>query len=119
MTKMAREVDAREKELTHQYHRDLLNQYLNEVKSLTPSFISSIKLYLTLRYSTNTNASGVKHAERNRDYIIKLMCDKINEIIRILQLTTYDEDEWLNDDLTIMKQRLVSCLAFRKRKKIG
>ena len=32
---------------------------------------------------------------------------KINEIIRILQLTTYDEDEWLNDDITIMKQLLV------------
>jgi vinculin len=106
---MAREVDSREKELTHQIHRDLLNRHLNEVKSLTPSFISSIKIYLTIKHQTvkKSNSNGLLQAEKNRDYVIKTICDKINEIIRILQLTTYDEDEWLNDDLTIMKQRLV------------
>ena len=107
---MAREVDAREKELTHQIHRDLLKQYLNEVKSLTPSFISSIKIYLTIKnyqQQQNRNLNGLIQAEKNRNYIIKIIFEKINEIIRILQLTTYDEDEWLNDDITIMKQLLV------------
>lgn len=32
------------------------------------------------------------------------MTDEINEIIRILQLTTYDEDEWDADNLTVMKK---------------
>ena len=105
---MAREVDAREKELTHQIHRDLLKQYLNEVKSLTPSFISSIKIYLTIKnqvnYQQNRNSNGLVQAEKNRNHLIKMIFEKINEIIRILQLTTYDEDEWLNDDITIIKQ---------------
>ena len=32
------------------------------------------------------------------------MGDEINEIIRVLQLTTYDEDEWDADNLTVMKK---------------
>jgi vinculin len=34
------------------------------------------------------------------------MTDEINEIIRVLQLTTYDEDEWESDNLTGMKRVL-------------
>jgi vinculin len=114
---MAREVGAREKELTNQIHRELLKQYLNEVKTLTPSFISSIKIYLTIKnyqqkQQQNRNLNGLVQAEKNRNYIIKIIIEKINEIIRILQLTTYDEDEWLNDDITIMKQLLVVNFYF-------
>ena len=32
---MTREVDVREKELTHQIHRELLSQHLEQVKNLT------------------------------------------------------------------------------------
>ena len=35
------------------------------------------------------------------------MTDEINEIIRVLQLTTYDEDEWEADNLTGMKKAQV------------
>ena len=35
------------------------------------------------------------------------MTDEINEIIRVLQLTTYDEDEWETDDLIRIKKALV------------
>ena len=30
------------------------------------------------------------------------------EIIRVLQLTTYDEDEWDSDNITVMKKTLAS-----------
>jgi hypothetical protein len=32
------------------------------------------------------------------------MTDELNEIIRVLQLTTYDEEEWDADNLTVMKK---------------
>lgn len=35
------------------------------------------------------------------------MMDEVNEIIRVLQLTTYDEDEWDADNLTVMKKAMV------------
>lgn len=37
------------------------------------------------------------------------MTDEINEIIRVLQLTNYDEDEWDVDNLTVMKKAQVNC----------
>ncbi len=42
----------------------------------------------------------------NRDYLAQRMSDEINEIIRVLQLTTYDEEEWDADNLTGMKRAL-------------
>ena len=36
------------------------------------------------------------------------MSKEIEEIIRVLQLTTYDEEEWDADDLTVMKKAVVS-----------
>jgi len=35
------------------------------------------------------------------------MSNEIHEIIRVLQLTTYDEEEWDADDITVMKKAQV------------
>lgn len=46
-------------------------------------------------------------AAENRNYLAHRMTDEINEIIRVLQLTTYDEDEWESDDLNLIKKAQV------------
>jgi vinculin len=53
-------------------------------------------------------------AAENRNYLASRMTDEINEIIRVLQLTTYDEDEWDADNLTCMKKAQVRgrCCCF-------
>ena len=43
-------------------------------------------------------------AGENRNYLSLRMSEEMNEIIRVLQLTTYDEDEWDTDNLTVMKK---------------
>lgn len=50
---------------------------------------------------------GVEEAAENRNYLARRMTDEINEIIRVLQLTNYDEDEWEVDNLTVMKKAQV------------
>ncbi|XP_055899269.1 vinculin-like isoform X3 [Biomphalaria glabrata] len=100
LTKMTKEVDNREKELTHQVHREMLIRSLDQVKQLTPVLISGIKIFITASQS----GQGIKEAQNNRDYTVRKMSDEIHEIIRVLQLTTYDEDEWDADDLTVMKK---------------
>lgn len=100
LTNMTRLVDGREKELTHQVHRMMLIRSLDEVKNLTPVLISAVKMYITAK---QTNA-GAPEAQANRDYIVRKMSDEVQEIIRVLQLTTYDEDEWDADDITVMKK---------------
>ena len=51
--------------------------------------------------------AGVTDAQSNRDYVIQKMSNEIHEIIRVLQLTTYDEEEWDADDITVMKKAQV------------
>ena len=136
---MSREVDARQLELTHQVHREILMRSMEEVKTLTPILICSMKIYIQihsegelriltffsifLSLNLNVNPSpiylliysvyciwvggrGGEEAGVNRDYLAQRMSDEINEIIRVLQLTTYDEDEWDADNLTGMKRAL-------------
>lgn len=52
----------------------------------------------------------VDEAAENRNYLSARMTDEINEIIRVLQLTTYDEDEWDADNLTCMRKAQVGTL---------
>ncbi|KAL5006317.1 hypothetical protein ScPMuIL_015123 [Solemya velum] len=100
LTKMTKEVDVREKELTHHVHRDMLIRSLDQVKTLTPVLISGIKVYITAKQS----GAGIRESQTNRDYVVHKMSDEIYEIIRVLQLTTYDEEEWDADDLAVMKK---------------
>lgn len=47
---------------------------------------------------------GGAEAAENRNYLTARMTEELHEIIRVLQLTTYDEDEWDADNLTVMKK---------------
>lgn len=64
-----------------------------------------MKLKIIYKKGKKTN-----EAAENRNYLVTRMTDEINEIIRVLQLTTYDEDEWEADNLTSMKKAEVSFL---------
>lgn len=89
VTNMAKQVVARAKELTHVAHADILEQRVASVKKMIPSLISSIKTFVT----TGAGSAGRAQAQGNRNYVIERMFTDIEEIIRVLQLTTYDEDE--------------------------
>ena len=57
-----------------------------------------------MNYANVLGGKGNEEAAENRNYLAGRMTDEINEIIRVLQLTTYDEDEWDADQLTAMKR---------------
>ncbi|CAG2057810.1 unnamed protein product, partial [Timema podura] len=101
LSKVSREVTAREKELTHQVHREILVRCLEQVKTLAPILICSMKIFIHI---IGQGGKGVDEAAENRNYLSQRMTDEINEIIRVLQLTTYDEEEWDADNLTVMKK---------------
>ena len=50
---------------------------------------------------------AVRDAQHNRDYVVRKLSDEIHDIIRVLQLTTYDEEEWDADDITVIKKAQV------------
>lgn len=59
LTRMTKEVDAREKELTHQVHREMLVRSLEQVKNLTPVLISGIKTFITVKDSGECHSDKV------------------------------------------------------------
>ncbi|XP_051173648.1 vinculin isoform X2 [Leptopilina boulardi] len=101
LSKVSREVSAREKELTHQVHREILVRCLEQVKTLAPILICSMKIFIHI---ISHGGKGAEEAAENRNYLSGRMSDELNEIIRVLQLTTYDEEEWDADQLTVLKK---------------
>lgn len=52
--------------------------------------------------TTKTSGShGVEEALKNRNFTFEKMSAEINEIIRVLQLTSWDEDAWANKVKTL------------------
>ncbi|XP_066519906.1 LOW QUALITY PROTEIN: vinculin b [Hoplias malabaricus] len=103
MTKMAKMIDERQQELTHQEHRVMLVNSMNTVKELLPVLISGIKIFVTTK---TAQSQGVDEALKNRNFTVEKMSSEINEIIRVLQLTSWDEDAWASKDTETMKRAL-------------
>uniref|UniRef100_A0A3P9QDK7 Vinculin n=1 Tax=Poecilia reticulata TaxID=8081 RepID=A0A3P9QDK7_POERE len=95
MTKMSKMIEERQQELTHQEHRQMLVNSMNTIKELLPVLISAIKIFVATKSS---RGAGIEEAEKNRRFTFEKMSAEINEIIRVLQLTTWDEDAWANKD---------------------
>uniref|UniRef100_A0A8C7GDV4 Vinculin n=1 Tax=Oncorhynchus kisutch TaxID=8019 RepID=A0A8C7GDV4_ONCKI len=122
MTKMAKMIDERQQELTHQEHRVMLVNSMNTVKELLPVLISGDLLLYSIEHkellpvilsgikifvTTKTSGSqGVEESLKNRNFTFEKMSAEINEIIRVLQLTSWDEDSWANKDTEAMKRAL-------------
>ncbi|KAK4336646.1 hypothetical protein RND71_044052 [Anisodus tanguticus] len=107
LTRVTRDVDLRQKELTHTKHRDILIKSLDSVKTLAPILICSMKIYIQLLTETKITSEAIE----NRNYLGSRMTDEIVEIIRVLQLTTSDDDDWAGDDLTCLRKALGAILA--------
>lgn len=60
-----------------------------------------MKIYIHI---VSQGGKGAEEAAENRNYLAQRMTDEINEIIRVLQLTSYDEEQSDLDNLTVLKK---------------
>lgn len=60
-----------------------------------------MKIYIHI---VSQGGKGIEEAAENRNYLASRMSDEINEIIRVLQLTSYDEEQSDLDNLTVLKK---------------
>ncbi|KAJ1352004.1 hypothetical protein KIN20_008192 [Parelaphostrongylus tenuis] len=103
LSRVSSDVTNRQAELTHQVHRDILCRCLDQIRTLSPILICSMKIFIQLGHDHNR---GQAEAAENRNYLAQRMTDEMHEIIRVLQLTTYDEDEWDADNVTVIRKAL-------------
>lgn len=108
LTSMIKSVEIRERELMHQAHRDILLRSVDEIRSYTNLFVNTLKIFVTAKVDGQL---GFENAQHNRDYIVKKMTNEINEIIRVLRLTSHDDDDWDLADINSLKKAHV-CILF-------
>jgi vinculin len=77
---------------------------MDSVKTLSPILVCAMKIFVQI--NEEGHQKGLAEAAENRNYLKERMTDEVNEIIRVLQLTTYDEDEWDSDNVTVMRKAL-------------
>uniref|UniRef100_A0A8C8M8D4 Vinculin n=1 Tax=Oncorhynchus tshawytscha TaxID=74940 RepID=A0A8C8M8D4_ONCTS len=86
---------------------ETMEDLITYTKNLGPvipiSLSPAIKIFVATK---STHSAGVDEAERNRCFTFEKMSAEISEIIRVLQLTTWDEDTWANKDMECMKRSL-------------
>ena len=105
LSKVTREVEKRVEDLTHQVHRETLSKCVDQVKTLAPILICSMKIYVQI---VSQRGKGAEEAAENRNYLAVRMTDEVGEVIRVLQLVTYDEEEWSSDNIQVMKRTLAN-----------
>eukprot|EP00794_Sanderia_malayensis_P016841 gene16841-18540_t len=87
---MVKLVESRQADLTHKVHQDLLKMHCNDVKKSIPTLITAMKAFVV---TLERGGPGRAEAQENRNFRITKLSDDILEIMRILQLKVYDEEE--------------------------
>lgn len=88
LSKVSHDVEGRRKDLLNPYQRDLLGQHLDQVKTLAPILICSMKIFIQILGTDAQGANkGMEEAVENRNYLAKRMTEEIAEIINILEDT--------------------------------
>eukprot|EP00093_Oithona_nana_P010886 10886.XXX_123334_120703_1 [CDS] Oithona nana genome sequencing. len=97
LSKVSHDVEARRKDLLNPYHRDLLGQHLEQVKTLAPILICSMKIFIQILGTDAHGANkGMEEAVENRNYLAKRMTEEIAEIMSILEDSAKADDVRLN-----------------------
>ncbi len=92
LSKVNHDVETRRRDLLNPYQRDLLGQHLDQVKTLAPILICSMKIFIQILGTDAQGANkGMEEAVENRNYLAKRMTDEITEITRILEDFTKEE----------------------------
>ncbi|XP_059092000.1 vinculin-like [Tigriopus californicus] len=82
LSKVCQDVDTRRNDLLNPYQRDSLGQHLDQVKTLAPILICSMKIFIQI---LGNEGRGTDEAIENRNYLSKRMTDEIGEIVMILE----------------------------------
>ena len=74
LSKVCHDVDVRRKDLLNPYQRDNLSGHLEQVKTLAPILICSMKIFIQI---LSQEGKGTDEAIENRNYLAKRMTDEV------------------------------------------
>ena len=91
-SKVCQDVEARRRDLLNPYHRENLGQHLEQVKTLAPILICSMKIFIQILQGQGQQGNkSTDEAVENRNYLAKRMTEEISQITRILEETARED----------------------------
>jgi len=82
LSKVSYDVETRKKDLLNPTQREGLGQHLEQMKTLAPILICSMKIFIQI---LNQEGAGTEEGVENRNYLAKRMTDEISQVMRILE----------------------------------
>jgi len=82
LSKVSHDVEGRQNDLLNPPQRESLGLHLEQIKTLAPILICSMKIFIQI---LNQEGTGTDEAIENRNYLAKRMHDEISEVMRILE----------------------------------
>ena len=82
LSKVSNDVEKRQNDLLNPTQRESLSQHLDQMKTLAPILICSMKIFIQI---LNEEGKGTDEAIENRNYLAKRMHEEISEVMRILE----------------------------------
>jgi len=82
LSKVSQDVDTRRIDLLNPQQRESLGLHLEQIKTLAPILICSMKIFIQI---LNQKGTGTDEAIANRNYLAGRMHDEISEVMRILE----------------------------------
>ena len=83
LSKVCHDVEGRRKDLLNPYQRDQLGHHLDQLKTLAPILICSMKIFIQI---LSQGGKGMDEAVENRNYLATRMTDEIDEMTRLVTL---------------------------------
>jgi len=82
LSKVSHDVETRKRDLLNPTQREGLGQHLEQMKTLAPILICSMKIFIQI---LNQEGKGTEEAVENRNYLAKRMTEEIAEVMRLLE----------------------------------
>eukprot|EP00092_Neocalanus_flemingeri_P039320 GFUD01042810.1.p1 GENE.GFUD01042810.1~~GFUD01042810.1.p1 ORF type:complete len:853 (+),score=245.06 GFUD01042810.1:140-2698(+) len=82
LSKVSHDVEERQNDLLNPPQRESLGLHLEQIKTLAPILICSMKIFIQI---LNQEGTGTDEAIENRNYLAKRMHDEISEVMKILE----------------------------------
>ena len=91
LSKVSQDVEARQLDLLNPQQRESLGLHLEQIKTLAPILICSMKIFIQI---LNQQGTGTDEAIANRNYLAGRMHDEISEVKEVEKFTFYGVNIW-------------------------
>ena len=98
LSKVSHDIEGRQRDLLNPQQRENLGQHLEQIKTLAPILICSMKIFIQI---LNQQGAGTDEAIANRSYLAGRMHEEITEVGQVTHLSSHER----GNDIDVFLQK--------------